>query len=97
MPENQFFFRKQLELPNLFGIYLLVMPKYWGKQLSPNWVKIKRRKRKKERKTEERKSVITMVSYALQMPPRVVHTSRLGQFIPVQKPVLLEDNQYSLK
>ena len=32
------------------------------------------------REEDERKSVITMASFALQTPPRVVHASRLGQF-----------------
>ena len=32
-----------------------------------------------QKKKKERKLVITMASYALQMPPRVAHTSRLGQ------------------
>ena len=33
MPENQPFFRKRIKIINFFGIYLLIMPNYWGKQI----------------------------------------------------------------
>ena len=53
-------------------IYLLVMPKYWGKQIFKAKSGEKKRE-KKEKKKKDRKLVITMVSLAFQTPPRVAH------------------------
>ena len=55
-------------------IYLLVMPKYWGKQISASRVSPKCFKSKRQKKRKK----ITMASYALQTPPRVAHAKLPG-------------------
>ena len=49
-PENQLFSLKKQKLPRfLCWIYLLLMTKYWGKQIShTKWVKSRRRREKKK-------------------------------------------------
>ena len=60
------------------------MPKYWGKQIIslgrfPEVGQKQQTERGERKKKEDRKLVITMASYALQMSPWVAHASCLGQ------------------
>ena len=63
-----------------FGIYLLVMPKYCGKQILSFWIspKVGQKQKTEERRKRDRKLVITMVSYAVQRPPWVVYIKPPG-------------------
>ena len=59
------------------------MPKYWGKQIFthgrfPEVGQKQKTERGEKRKKEDRKLVITMVSYALQTPPQVAHAKPPG-------------------
>ena len=54
------------------------MPKYWGKQIFSLREFPRSGSKAKDGEKEERKLVITMASYALQTPPRVVHAKPLG-------------------
>ena len=75
------FFRKK-------KLHLLVMPIYWGEQIFSLGVSRSGSKAKdvEERRVKDLKLVITMASYALQTPPRVAHSSCLGQ-----KNILVKD------
>ena len=69
-------------------MYLLVMPKYRGKQIFTHGsfpevgqkqkTERKREKKKKREKKRKRTMVITMASYALQTPPQVAHAKPPG-------------------
>ena len=66
-----------------FGMYLLVMPKYWGDNYFahgrfPEVGQKQKTERERERKKKKRTMVITMASYALQTTPRVVHAKHPG-------------------
>ena len=69
-PKNQFFSRKKIKnyFKNIFFcIHLLVMPKYWGKQIFSlgSFPKVgQKQKTEKKKKKEERTMAITMASYA---------------------------------
>ena len=71
-------------------IYLLVMPKYWGKQISASGVSPKYFKSKRQRK----RKYITMASYALQTPPRVAHAKPSGPIWSLSRSSLLPIRAY---
>ena len=60
-----------------FGIYLLVMAKYWGEQIFThgNFPEVGQKQRTEKKNLT---IVLTMASYVSQMPPRVAHAKPPG-------------------